>query len=129
MFIFVSKISLVSADSERQRIVSLAPSTTEILFSLGLDKEIVGVTTFCNYPSKALAKEKVGTFSEPDIEKILSLKPDIIFATGLEQAFTVERLRQLKLNIYVSDPSNIKELFESIEDMGKILLLFITRSY
>jgi len=111
---------LISSEIKKQKIISLAPSTTEILFSLGLDDEIIGVTTFCNYPSKALLKEKVGTFSQPDIEKILSLKPDIIFATGLEQASTVIKLKQLRLKVYVSDPSNTQELFTSIKEIGKL---------
>jgi iron complex transport system substrate-binding protein len=110
-----------NAEPKKQRIISLAPSTTEILFSLGLDEEIVGVSTFCNYPAQARDKEKVGTFSQPNIEKIISLKPDLIFATGLEQATTVEKLKRLKLNVYVSDPSNIQELFDSIKEIGKLV--------
>jgi len=109
-----------SEDDKNQKIISLTPATTEILFSLGLDDEIKGVTTFCNFPDKALSKNKVGTFSQPDIEKILYLKPDIIFATGLEQAPAVARLRQLKLKVCVSDPSNTQELFASIKEIGKL---------
>jgi iron complex transport system substrate-binding protein len=109
-----------SFSAENLRIISLAPSTTEILFALGLDEEIVGVSKFCNYPPKALSKEKVGTFSQPNIEKILSLKPDIIFCTGLEQASLAENLKKLKLNVIVSDPSNISSLLASIAEIGKL---------
>lgn len=118
--LFLNNENSFSFESHKLRIISLAPSTTEILFSLGLDDEIRGVTTFCDYPPEALKIEKIGTFSQPDIEKILSLKPDIIFATGLEQASTVERLRQLNLKVYVSDPSSIEELFISIEEMAQL---------
>ncbi len=96
------------------RIISLAPATTEILFALGLDEDIVAVSQFCDYPKAALTKEKAGTFSTPDIERIIYLKPDIIFCTGLEQAETVHKLRQLGFNVYVSDPKNFEELFSSI---------------
>lgn len=102
------------------RIVSLTPATTEILFALGLDEEIVGVSSFCNYPPAATKKEKVGTFSQANIEKIISLKPDMIFCTGLEQAPMVTELKQLKLRVYVSDPNNIKELFVSILEIGRL---------
>ena len=102
------------------RIISLTPATTEILFALGLDKEIVGVSSFCNYPPQAKEKEKVGTFSQANIEKILSLKPDIIFCTGLEQAPIVTELRRLKLKVCVSDPSNMEELFRSILEIGQL---------
>ena len=104
----------------KPRYISLAPATTEILFALGLDEEIVGVSSFCNYPLKAKTKEKVGTFSQPNVEKIISLKPDIIFCTGLEQTPVVNALRQLNLKVYVSDPSNIKELLNSIRDIGRL---------
>jgi len=100
------------------RIISLAPATTEILFALGLDKEIVGVSQFCNYPPQALAKEKVGTFSDPDMEKILSLKPDLIVCTGLKQAAVVIKLKQLGLNVCVSDPADFNALFASIHEIG-----------
>jgi iron complex transport system substrate-binding protein len=110
----------LSFASVKPRYISLAPSTTEILFALGQNDEIVGVSSFCNYPPKAKGKEKVGTFSQPNIEKILSLKPDIIFCTGLEQAPIIRELRQLNLKVYVSDPANIEGLFNSIREIGKL---------
>ncbi|MFA6357210.1 MAG: cobalamin-binding protein [Candidatus Omnitrophota bacterium] len=102
------------------RYISLAPSTTEILFALGLDKEIVGVSSYCNYPAKAKDKIKVGDFSSPNLEKIISLDPDYIFCTGLEQAPVITQLKGLKLNVYVADPSNFSELFDSIRRIGII---------
>lgn len=108
------------AEGKGLRIISLAPSTTEILFALGLDKEIIGVSSICNYPKEAKNKEKIGTFSCPDIEKIISLKPDLIFCTGLEQSIVAQKLKELKLPVYISDPSNIKELFASIRRIGSL---------
>lgn len=102
------------------RYISLAPSTTEILFALGLDEEIVGVSSFCDYPAKALDKQKVGDFSHPNIEIILSLKPDYIFCTGLEQAPVIDSLQRLNLKVYIGDPANMGELLITIQDIGKI---------
>lgn len=102
------------------RYISLAPSTTEILFALGLDEEIVGVSTHCNYPDKAQSKTKIGDFSSPNIEKIFSLKPDYIFCTGLEQTAAIEDIKKFNLKVYVADPTNFKELFQTIIDIGKI---------
>ncbi len=102
------------------RIVSLAPATTEILFALGLGEEIVGNTVFCNYPEEAQRVYKVGTFSEPSIERIIALKPDIIFAAGLEQSPAVTQLQELGLKVIVSDPENLSELMESIEEIGRV---------
>ncbi|MDD5130495.1 MAG: cobalamin-binding protein [Candidatus Omnitrophica bacterium] len=109
-----------SAALAQSRYISLAPSTTEILFALGLDEEIVGVSTYCNYPNRAKSKTKVGNFSSPNIERIIALKPDYIFCTGLEQAPVVAQLRQLNLNVYVADPVNVEELFKTINAIAKI---------
>jgi len=101
------------------KIVSLAPSTTEITCALGLYDNLVGVSTMCDYPKEVKKKEKVGSFSEPNIEQILALKPDVILATGLEQAQTVERLRKLGLPVIVSDPKGFRELYDSILTIGR----------
>lgn len=116
VLLFINTCSF--SQTPKLRIISLAPSTTEILFALGLDDEILGVSLFCNYPPKARTKEKVGTFSQPNIEKILSLRPDFIFCTGLEQKPAIAQLRQLNLKVCVSDPANLKELFVSIKEIG-----------
>ena len=108
------------SQNHKSRYISLAPSTTEILFALGLNEEIVGVSSYCNYPQKAKSMENIGEFSHPNIEKILSLKPDYIFCTGLEQAYIITELRRLNLKVYVSDPTNIEELLNSIKDIGRI---------
>ncbi|MFH0912757.1 MAG: cobalamin-binding protein [Candidatus Omnitrophota bacterium] len=111
---------LASGQNSRPRYISLAPSTTEILFALGLDDMIVGVSLYCNYPPKAREKEKIGEFSQVNIEKVLALRPDYIFCTGLEQAQIITELRRLGLGVYVADPRNIQDLFNSIKDIGKI---------
>lgn len=116
--IFLSLLSTKAIASPRY--ISIAPSTTEILFALGLDEEIVGVSSYCNYPLKAKTKTKVANFSHPNLEKIFSLKPDYIFCTGLEQAPIVLELKRLNFNVYVADPASIEELFTSIKDIGRI---------
>jgi len=102
------------------RYISLAPSTTEILYALGLGENIVGVSSFCNYPPDTASKAKMGDFSHPNIETIFSLKPDYIFCTGLEQALVIRDLKRLKLNVYEADPANMDELFKTITDIGNI---------
>ncbi len=64
-----------------RRIVSLAPSTTEILFALGLGDRIVGVTSFCDYPEEAKKKPKIGGMSNPSLEAIITMKPDLVVMT------------------------------------------------
>jgi len=106
-------------DAGQIRIISIAPATTEIACAIGLEDDLVAVSTYCDYPPGVKVKEKAGSFSEPNIEKILILKPDIILATGLEQAQTVEKLKKLGLSVIVSDPKNFQELYGSILAIGK----------
>ncbi|MBN1912974.1 MAG: cobalamin-binding protein [Candidatus Omnitrophica bacterium] len=116
---YALNLNLAFSESGK-KYISLAPSTTEILFDLGFGDNVVGVSTSCNYPSQAKKIEKIGTFSEPNIEKIASLKPDMIFATGLEQSQAVLRLKNLGFKVYVSDPRDIDGLLRSILDIGNL---------
>ena len=119
-FVFCN-LSLASVTPDHKaRYISLAPSTTEILFALGLNDNIVGISSYCNYPPETKNKEKAGDFSHPNIEKIIFLKPDYIFCTGLEQAPVVEELRRLKFNVYVADPAGIEGLLKTIQNIGAI---------
>ena len=102
------------------KIISAAPNATEILFALGLDKNIIGVSQQCNYPSRAQSKPKIGTFSRPNIELIASLKPDIVFTTGLEQDMSNEHLGKLGIKTFVIYPNTVEELYESILKVGKL---------
>jgi iron complex transport system substrate-binding protein len=120
LFLGIILFSSTSLFSAPLRIVSLAPATTEILFALGLENEIVGVSTLCNYPPSALKKPKIGTFSEPNIEVIMNLKPDLIFATDLEQDFIVQKLRKLGFKVHQSSPANFRELIQSISAIGAL---------
>ncbi len=105
-----------------KRIVSLAPSITEILFTLGLDEEIVGVTDFCDYPETALTKPRVGGFVNPSIEKIVSLKPDLIFAIrDGNRMDTIQRLNELGFSVYVVDPIGFDGIVKTIGNMGEVV--------
>src|SRR5512139_3451526 len=102
-----------------ERIVSLAPNITEILFSLGLDEEIVGVSIHSNFPEKAKAKPRVGSYISLDYEKIISLKPDLIIATGAGNTREmVERLQKWGFPTYVLFPRHLDAIRLSIEHIG-----------
>ncbi len=105
-----------------KRIVSLAPNLTEILFALGLRDEIVGVTDFCDYPETALTKPRVGGFVNPSIEKIVSLKPDLIFAIrDGNRMDTIHRLNELGFSVYVVDPIGFDGVIKTIGNMGEVV--------
>ena len=102
-----------------KRIISLAPSVTETLFALDLSEQIVGVTRFCNFPPPALKKEKVGGFTNPNIEAIIALAPDLIVATydGNDKS-KVEKLTSLGFPVYLQRADNLATTYASIEKLG-----------
>ena len=103
------------------RMISLAPSVTEILFALGLDREIVGVTSTCDYPPQAKTKPSVGTSINPDLEKMVSLQPDLIIAAkGIYRPDLAKEMERLHLPFYVSDPATLDSIFSSIEHLGQL---------
>jgi iron complex transport system substrate-binding protein len=104
------------------RIISLAPNTTEILFAIGLGDRVVGVTSFCDYPKEATKKSKIGGMSNPSLEAVVSLKPDIVVMTtdGNQKEFE-ERLRSLKIKTYVFKVRRLSELPQGIRDIGLAL--------
>ena len=104
-----------------QRIVSLAPGITEILYALDLADKIVGVTSFCNWPPSALKKQRIGGFINPSIEQIVSLKPDLIIATADgNRPDTVRQLERIGLPVYVTNPSDTNGILRSISHLGEI---------
>ena len=104
------------------RIVSLSPGTTEILFAAGLGDNIVGVTSFCDYPEEAKIKSKIGGMSNPSLEAVVSLQPDIVIMTtdGNPKEFDV-RLQSLGIKTYVFRARTIPELPDGIRKMGDAL--------
>jgi iron complex transport system substrate-binding protein len=105
-----------------QKIVSLAPNITEILFDLGLDKEIVGVSIHCNFPEKAKTKVQVGSYISLDFERVVSLKPDLIIATGAGNTRDmVERLETLGFPTYVIFPKNFNDVLNSIGHLSRVV--------
>ncbi|HEV8131007.1 MAG TPA: ABC transporter substrate-binding protein [Acidobacteriota bacterium] len=101
------------------RIVSLAPNLTEILFELGAGDHVVGVTNFCKYPPEAQTKEKIGDFINPNLEKIVSLKPDLVLAERWTSTKIVPRLRQMGLNVTeTASPKSLAEIYQVIRQVG-----------
>jgi len=101
------------------RIISLSPATTEILFSLGLGDRIVGVTSFCDHPREAKKKAKIGGMSNPSLEAIVELKPDIVVMTTDGNPREVDdRLRGMSLKTYVWTSRTLAELPRGIRELA-----------
>jgi iron complex transport system substrate-binding protein len=112
--------NVITLASEPQRIISLAPANTEILYALGLGDRVVGVTEYCNYPPEAAEKPKVGSFSDVDLEQVVGLEPDLVLATSLHTAVVVPALQERGIPVFVADPQTVPEVLETIRTIGHI---------
>ncbi len=104
-----------------ERIVSLAPNVTEILFALGLGDRVVGVTRFCDYPPGTAAIPRIGGLVDPNIEVVQSLDPDLVVAFRGNPLRLVERMAKLGLPVFVCDVGEgLDALFPLIERIARI---------
>jgi iron complex transport system substrate-binding protein len=102
-----------------ERIVSLAPNLTEILFALGLEEEIARVTLDSDYPRAAAEKPKVGTFWQPNIEAVIAARPDLVITLGFHQQKNIaERLKRIGYKTLTVNIEKMKDLFNAIEKIG-----------
>ncbi|MCX5780449.1 MAG: cobalamin-binding protein [Firmicutes bacterium] len=108
----------VNLPAAPQRIVSLAPSNTEIVYFLGIGDRLVGDTDYCDYPEEAKLVTKVGGFKDPSIEKIVSLKPDLVLATDMHEQMLTS-MNAAGLRVIVLKPDTIEETLTGIQMIGR----------
>lgn len=101
------------------RVVSLSPSITELLFALGLDDDIVGVTKFCDYPLTATTKPKMGGWVDVDLVKVRAAKPDVIFTSTIVQEKLASELQAISMNVLHTDPRTLQSVFDSFVAVGR----------
>jgi iron complex transport system substrate-binding protein len=107
---------------EAERIVSLAPNLTEIVFALGDGSHLAGDTDFCDDPPEATRKPHVGGPVNPNLEEIVALMPDLILASkSINRRETVNALDHIGLPVYVTDPHSVEEMIASVEHLGSAL--------
>ena len=113
--------NLVSLPAPAMRIISLAPSLTEILYAAGAGKKIVGVVEFSDYPPEARSLPVVGRYDSLDLETLLALQPDLSIAwqSGNPRA-AINRLRELGLTIYVAEPQNLDTVASHLDRIGAL---------
>lgn len=105
---------------QRKKIISLVPSITEIIYYLGLEEQLVGVTEHCNYPREAVNKEKIGTFGKPELEKILTINPDVVLADKSVHKKTIDELIKNNIEVIPFANSNLEEVFNSMYEIAKV---------
>ena len=104
-----------------ERAISLAPSLTEIIFAIGAGDWLVGVTTYCDYPADTAKIEKVGDTQTPNIERIIALKPQIVFVSTASQLETFSQtLKEQGIAVYVTNPTSLAEVLANMRQLGDL---------
>jgi iron complex transport system substrate-binding protein len=113
----------VQIPREVNRVVSLAPNLTEIVFALGDGNRLAGDTDYCDYPPEAVQKPHVGGLVNPNLEEIAALMPDLVLATkSINRRETVNALDHIGLPVYVTNaPHSVEEMIASVEHLGSAL--------
>ena len=112
----------VALDAPAQKIVTLSPPLTEILYAIGAGEQIIGRDSFSDYPEEALALPDIGGgYSEYDLETILSLEPDLVIAGSINTPELVQSLQDLGLTVYyLSNPTDLDGTLAAIQTLGQL---------
>lgn len=110
----------VTLDKEPQKIVSLSPATTEILFAVDAGDKVVGRTDYDNYPEAALAVPSIGDFNAPNVEKIIALTPDLVLASNFISDDIRQQLEATGAKVLVFSPVSIDGIMNDIITVGEV---------
>ena len=103
-----------------ERIVSLAPSNTELLYALGLGDKVVGVTEVCNYPAAVKDVEQVAGFNSLNLEKIAAAKPDLVLAARGNNIEGIRSLREMGIRVFSLDIQSLQQLLQAVQRVGAL---------
>ncbi len=116
-----SEDHVITFEIEPTKVVSMAPNITEIIYQLGLQSKLVGRTDYCDYPQEVLNIESVGTMRSPDIEKIVSLEPDVVIASTHFSEEATSKLTSLGIKVIILyEQHEIEGVYSTIETIGTI---------
>lgn len=112
----------VTLERPAERVISLAPSNTEILFAIGAGELLIGRDDFSDYPPEAETVESIGsTYGELNVESITALEPDLILAAGITPPEQIQTLEKLKLKVFVvPNPEQFGDLFDNLHSVGEL---------
>lgn len=110
----------VAAQAPPHRLVSMSPHYTSILYDIGAQDLLVGVTDYCRYPAEAASKERIGGFLDPNIEKVVRLKPDLVLMLPAHGE-RVRALRELGIPVFVMENDRLEDVWTAYDRLGKVL--------
>lgn len=103
-----------------QRIISLSPSNTEILYAIQADAALIAVTEYSDYPPAAQTKPRVGSYQSPDVERIIALQPDVVLSGGNFHSRTIQQLQQAGIPVVAVEPGTMREVLAAIRLIGDV---------
>lgn len=109
----------ITLQSAPKRIISLIPSSTEVVYAIGLGPQVVGVTTYCDYPPQARKVAKIGDYNT-SIEKVLALRPDLVVASSSGNRTAIARLEKLKVPVFAVDPVTVEQVYQGARSLGDL---------
>jgi iron complex transport system substrate-binding protein len=112
----------VALPARVERVITLAPNLTEIVFAIGAGDRVVGNTSYCDYPAQAKTVAKVGDTLHPSLERIIALRPQVVLVSTASQleVFT-QQLQSQNIAVFVTDPHDLEGVFKSIQQIGAML--------
>lgn len=112
----------VTLEQEPEKIISVAPNITELIYKLGAEDKLIGRSEYCDYPTEALDIQSIGTIMEPNIEAIVALEPDVVLASSLFDEEVGNKLAEAGINVVVlSEQNDVNGVYNMIETVGLIL--------
>ncbi len=112
----------VTIDAEPEKIVSVAPNLTELIYELGAGDKLVGRSDYCDYPAEATNVESVGSIMEPDLEKIISLEPDLVVVSTHFDDANAAKLEEADIDVLtLYDPGSVEGVYTIVETLGQAI--------
>jgi iron complex transport system substrate-binding protein len=112
----------VSVPVPVNRVISLAPNLTEIIFAIGAGDRLVGRTSYCDYPPEAKAVAEIGDTINPSLESVIALRPQVVLiSTASQLEVFSQQLRDQNIAVFVTDPRDLEGVFRTIEQIGRIV--------
>lgn len=109
-------------EKEPQKVVSVSPSMTELIYALGAQDKLVGKSDYCDYPEETVSVESVGSMQTPDVEKIISLEPDLVIVTNMVDEQVVSKLTDVDISVLtVADVQDLSQIYDMVSMVGAAL--------
>ncbi|OQY02474.1 MAG: hypothetical protein B6I26_01145 [Desulfobacteraceae bacterium 4572_130] len=126
LFVVLNHVAIIqcfagNSNNFPQRVISLGPNITKLIYLINSQDKLIGITTHCVLPIKEKNKEKIGNVIQINVEKIISLKPDLVFSTPLSRQKSIETLKKQGISIIkFENPENFEQICQMLKKIGKI---------